>query len=256
MKYTILSFFFILICSSFFCVCGSKTTEIIYNNGVPGTIIAQVQLCDSLSGPTGQIYLPDASGIEVSIEGTSFKTVTDKNGKCTLSNIPPGVYSIFFKKDGFTTQKDAYKEFAGNGTDVVYSELFLTTHKTAELVIREFDSNGIAFFSWKVFDSLKSYDAVVGSLFLSDKPEISPYDTSSYRYVITDFYYASTTPTDRNIPISKTDLLSSGFSDKEKIYCLLCTSNVSGYYDILSGKTIFYNGLSPYNSGEKSFVLR
>src|SRR5207253_3143103 len=113
--------------------------EVVYNNGAPGTIIAKVTLIDSLSLTNGQDIKHDPSGVEVSIEGTSLKAVTDNNGKCTITNVPPGVYNFLFKKDGFATQVYGQKEFAGNGTDLVNAILYLSTHKTLELVTREFD---------------------------------------------------------------------------------------------------------------------
>src|SRR5580704_9494761 len=103
MKYTLFSFFFALSCGVLFCACGAKTTEVIYNNGVPGTIIATVFLYDSLGVNAGGIPL-DPSGVEVSVEGTDRKALTDKNGKCTITKVPPGVLNFLFKKEGFATQ--------------------------------------------------------------------------------------------------------------------------------------------------------
>jgi hypothetical protein len=146
------------------------------------------------------------------------------------------------------------KDFPGNGTDLINTSLYLATHKTAELILRPFDS-AQATFSWKIFDSLTPLEEVIGHLFFSHKPGISPYDTSSYSYEVSNGnnhnpgQFSSFT-------ILKNTLLSYGFSDNETIYCLLVTSDVNaGYNDPVSGKMIFYNGLSPYNSGEKSFVL-
>ena len=253
MKYTLLSFFFALGCGALFCACASKTTEVIYNNGVPGTIIASVFLWDSLGVNGGGILL-DPSGVEVSIEGTDRKALTDKKGKCTITNVFPGVLNFFFKKDGFATQVYGQKEFAGNGIDLINTSMYLATHKTGELILRPFDSVQ-AIFSWKVFDSLTSLEEVIGHLFFSDKPGISPYDTSSYRYEISGGNNHNPGQFS-NLSIFKKTLLSHGFSDNETIYCLLVTSDVSaGYNDPVSGRMIFYNGLSPYNSGEKSFVL-
>jgi hypothetical protein len=251
MNRTFFFYFSLVITCSFLSACGSKTTEIVYNNGVPGTIIARVTLWDSLSAFPGFSPVLDPSGVEVSIEGTAFKALTDKNGDCTIQNVPPGVYNFLFKKTGFSTQVIGQKAFPGNGTDVISTVLYLATHKTVELITRPFDA-GTATLSWKILDSVKSDERVIGHFFFSDKPGISPYDTSSYRYVV----YADYTESTNNVFIDRGSLLSSGFSGNQTIYCLLVPSGINfGYYDPISEKRIFYDGLSPYNSGEKSVFL-
>src|SRR5437763_13234550 len=89
--------------SAFFVACGSKTTEVVYtNDGKPGTIIIDVTLFDSvIMVGGGSTRITDASGVEVSLEGTSLKEITDINGRCNISNVPPGAYDFLFTKDGF-----------------------------------------------------------------------------------------------------------------------------------------------------------
>src|SRR4051812_39139029 len=96
----------------------TKTTEIIYNNGVPGTIIGQVTLYDTLLNFGNRDFIiDDRSGIEVSIEGTQLKGITNKNGSYSIKDVPPGAYILIFKKNDFITYKSDPFEFAGNGTD-------------------------------------------------------------------------------------------------------------------------------------------
>src|SRR5438094_9938499 len=92
--------------SAFFAACGSKTTEVVYtNDGKPGTIIIDVTLIDTLFNNGNPIVLADASGVEASIDGTSLNGITDKNGRCIISNVPPGAYYFTFTKEGFGMMK-------------------------------------------------------------------------------------------------------------------------------------------------------
>lgn len=252
MKYNLFSFFIAVGCGAFFCACSSKTTEVVYTNGIPGTLIADVTLNDSTWSK-----ILDPSDVEVSIEGTAIKGLTDKNGRCTLLNVPPGIYNIFFKKIGFITQVYGQKEFVGNGTDEVSTTLVRITHKTTDFIIRYFDSTGVAPLTWKVLDTI-STESVFGNFFFSDNPKISPYDTSSYRWATYDIFARGTSKFSvdgRDTPISLNSLLSAGFLHNEIIYCMLVASSQPGYNDIISGKYIFYDGLSPYTSRVLSIRL-
>src|SRR5436309_3272435 len=137
-KFFLIAFF----SAAVFAGCKS-TTQVIYNDGVPGSIIGQVALMDSVnSHNAGQRQLGDASGVLVSIEGTSYAATTDRSGKFTLENVPPGTYWLLYTKDGFETSRQGPQTFAGNGTLLLNAALNRQTHKTPELVLRPFDTTG------------------------------------------------------------------------------------------------------------------
>src|SRR5437899_1519502 len=95
----------------------NTTTQVVYTGDViPGTIVGKVYLADTVF-MNNYIPISDASGVEINIEGASFSAVTDKDGRYTIANVPPGAYWLIFKKDGFATYHDGVIEFTGNGTD-------------------------------------------------------------------------------------------------------------------------------------------
>src|SRR5437764_14365972 len=89
---------------------GCKETTVV-SPAAPGNITGYVQLYDTLSQP-----LADQSGVTVSLPGTSISAQSDRSGKWTLQNVPPGTYTIFFSKDGYSSMKDFNLQFIGNGT--------------------------------------------------------------------------------------------------------------------------------------------
>lgn len=271
-----------LLAFAVFCGCkDSNTTQIIYtNDGKPGTIVGKVALIDSTYA-----YLKDASGVEVTIEGTPYKAVTDSNGKWSITNVLPGTYYLFFKKDGFALKKDGAIKFAGNGTDSWNSSLYRINRITPDLILRPFeeqsslsyrdtvvyDSLGrphsssnidtiidqVARFTFILVDKLKHSDPfVVGQIFLSKTNNISPLDPKTYLYTVyTNFSYPISTSSD--LFISRKGLLDAGFSTDDKIFCVLYAAQQSfreGYIDSSNDKYI-YTGFSPFHSEVKSFIL-
>ena len=80
--------------------------------GIPlsGNIAGSVVLYDDL-----QIeYYPD--GVTVSIEGTSFSTMSLKDGSWEITGVPAGIYTIRYSKPGFFTIKNYTVQFVGGGT--------------------------------------------------------------------------------------------------------------------------------------------
>src|SRR5437764_13597684 len=98
--------FWIISAGIFFSSC---TDKLVSPNGAPGSIHGKVILYDTLSDPftpTGAARIYDASGVQVTVERTSYSTVTDSLGQWNLNNIPSGIYpSIVFRKAGFGKQE-------------------------------------------------------------------------------------------------------------------------------------------------------
>jgi hypothetical protein len=249
------NFILFLSVAAFIAGCKSNTTQVIYtNDGKPGTIVGQISLYDSLLDKnSNSLPISDASGVTVTIEGTSLQGQTDKDGIYSITNVPPGAYWLIFSKDGYSTDHYGVIEFAGNGTDIWSTTLYRTTHKTPSLVLRPFDSTGVATFTFRILDQLQQYEYGSAYLYFGKTDAISPSDPSSYLYLTTTSYrYPDETSAD--IAITKTQLLSAGFSPNETIYCVAYTGNPTEYIDL---KTLKYNfiGFSPYTSGVKNFVL-
>ncbi len=72
----------------------------------------------------GNIYIPnktELSGVQVKIEETSQMTLTDSLGHWRLDNIPTGIYTLEFSKDGFGTSKIMNYQVMGGGLTTVNS---------------------------------------------------------------------------------------------------------------------------------------
>ncbi len=63
-----------------------------------------------------QQLLSDHSGLTVKLEGTSHTTTTDAEGNWRLKDVPPGVYTLSFAKNGITPTRLINTQFAGNGS--------------------------------------------------------------------------------------------------------------------------------------------
>jgi hypothetical protein len=60
--------------------------------------------------------IEDCSGVIVSVEGKQISTATTADGHYTLSQVPTGVHTLTFSKDGFGMWKAPGFQFAGGGT--------------------------------------------------------------------------------------------------------------------------------------------
>lgn len=69
------------------------------------TVDINVDVPGSISGKSFLEQESDHSGIIIYLEGTSFITTTDSEGKYSFSNVPKGTYTAVFKEYGYETQK-------------------------------------------------------------------------------------------------------------------------------------------------------
>ena len=94
---------------------GCKTTEQITStnsgNLPTGTLFGYITPIDA----TAKI-LVDKSGTLVSVDGTSFSTLTDTSGKWVISNLPTSTYNLTVSRLGFNTMKYTSLIFVGGGT--------------------------------------------------------------------------------------------------------------------------------------------
>lgn len=97
---------------------------------VPGAIKGIVKLYDE-SGTT----LANASGITVSLLGTSITFTTPEDGKFMLSNIPAGTYNLKYSKKGYGYFIEQVL-ITGNGTLNLYTrELYQLSSETVHTLI-------------------------------------------------------------------------------------------------------------------------
>ena len=87
--------------------CKENTTESTLSGDIVGKIV--------LYADNG-LALQDNSGIQISMEGRSFSTLSSTDGSWKLTNVPAGIYTVTFSKTGFTTRKNFNFQFVGGGT--------------------------------------------------------------------------------------------------------------------------------------------
>ena len=58
----------------------------------------------------------DRSGVQISIEGHPFSTLTATNGSWQLEEVPAGIYTLVYSKTGYFTWKSFNFQFVGGGT--------------------------------------------------------------------------------------------------------------------------------------------
>jgi hypothetical protein len=287
---------FIIAAGIIFSSCTDKTVSLI-GAGTTGNVQGRVRLYDTIYdsfSPTKALILNDASGVRVNIEGTSYSTMTDSEGKWHLDNIPSGIYpSIEFSKDGFAKNKKAdygypYGGFSvfNDGTEKVDIDLFRISLISCNLVLRAFNDyskivprdtiindngnptyttvfdtlfipNGKAIISSKIFDHVPDkYGYEFCLLYFGTNSKIDPLDGTTFLYLNNGRPNYSTGVAD--IGIERENLIDAGFRPGQTIYCVAyCGGQFSGnigYIDMATGMDIF-SGVSPNHSEVKTFVL-
>ena len=92
-----------------------------------GTITGKIILYEDYTiNNVHPLPISDRSGVTVTLEGTIYTTVTKTDGTWELKNIPAGIYTILFEKDGFSWHRIYNQQFVGNGTLYVISPNFHT----------------------------------------------------------------------------------------------------------------------------------
>src|ERR1051325_6030649 len=77
------------------------------NPQLTGTMVGYVVAIDS----TGSSH--DNSGVKISIDGTSYSTLSDSKGRWQLDNVIPGTYNISFTKENYAMEKMIAYRFVG-----------------------------------------------------------------------------------------------------------------------------------------------
>jgi hypothetical protein len=259
------------------------------SSGIPGDIAGTLQVLD-----TNNAFLKDNSGVRVSLEGTSYSTISNSDGKWSLTNIPAGTYTIVFSKENYATQKEQNFSFSGNGT-YYYSLGGKTTYfypipnLFPNIVLRPFvdyiqivakdssytDSIGkihrvyyddtiITSLGATIFSSrsqrLYHNASVETGFYFSKVQNIDPLNPDSYNYMqIASNNDGTDTTGIAQLSLLKAQLLNSKFISGDLIYCCAFATTYasiarSNWFDPATNKTI-YSGFSTHHSEVKSFIL-
>lgn len=243
----------------------------------PGKVVGTVSYFDTMDAAYfNNVTLP-LQEATIQVEGTSYSTISDINGRWEIDNLPPGTYTISCTKKGYSTSKTVGFPFIGNGTDVLeFSTIARVPHLTpSSLVVRGFEpymirvlrdtiyilQNGDTAINY-VVDSIRAsggrttftaslaekynlrLSPVMGIFFALDG-NIDPEKPSTYGFYLDSqgdysnrFNFTFTTDT----------LRAHGFKSGQEIYCAAFATNLwgkyCGYYDIETGR----RALSGYRS--------
>jgi hypothetical protein len=242
----------------FFYGCKSNSTS----PGVVGNMVGYVIAHDTTS-TSGYIDSLPNSGIRVSIDGTNYSAITDKDGRWGMDNIPPGTYNISFTKDSYAIEKMIAYRFSGNGTDFLFStDIYQIAKRNASLVLRPFtdfykdttviDSAGShtigkldtiivhfgnAAFSCRIFRNTSDESLEGNTIILFGKSKnLNPMDPATYIFSSDNSLYfilSGDPPAADGYPFSiyRQDLLNAGFQSGDNIFCEAFISNIarSGY---------------------------
>ena len=241
------------------CKNGSSPTS---GNFVNGNMVGYVYANDTTSIIGYTDSLPNI-GIRISIDGTNYSAISDKEGRWEMDNVPPGTYNISFTKYGYAMEKWVAYSFAGNGTAYLgITDIYQIAKWNASFVLRHFEDysylyykdtiildslgqkqtiqvldtifypNELAMFSCRIYGSDPSASLTGPVLILFGKSGIlSPLDVKSYVYSTDNLFGGSNyTIPDENgytFGIRRSDLISSGFHSGDKVYCQAFVSNIA-----------------------------
>ncbi|MBS1904107.1 MAG: hypothetical protein JSS75_10415 [Bacteroidetes bacterium] len=108
MKY----YLFLIVLAPLFFGTGCKDDDTTNSASLPtGTLKGRILLFDSLGSVSS-----DASGVVVSMEGTSLSATTDVNGVWIMSNVPTRTYTILYSRPGLVQTREPGFVFVGGDT--------------------------------------------------------------------------------------------------------------------------------------------
>jgi len=119
------------------CVTGCKTTTSPTNSG---SFAGRVLLYDT----TGAV-LPDFSGTIVTLDGSSFRTMTDSLGKWVINGVPEGQYNITATKSGFGTFHWYEQQIVGGKLDVQTAAIATMPYCPIVLLSTQWDHGNLDF---------------------------------------------------------------------------------------------------------------
>jgi hypothetical protein len=130
-------------------------------------------------------YITNNYGVGVSLDGTSYATVSDSSGIWTLRDIPAGIYDITYYKPGFYKEKNTNVSFVGGGTLYLNAMSLgqIPSNTVSHLDITTDDSSRTINIQGTLFSPDSTYREVV-ILFSKELPSLS----SSFIY---EFYFST-----------------------------------------------------------------
>ncbi len=176
----------------------------------PGTLQGYIVLNDT----NGYRY-SDRSGVQVSIDSTSYSTITDSLGWWQIANVQPGTYDISVTKSGFGYSKVKEFQFVGDG-EVTLPYIHLANPPTFPLQIYSVEIT-----TSKINVDVKAlsidYSAKGALLVVSTDSITSP--TNNSNMIVSHYRLISFDPVNQTkLPIRVDHLNERGFRSGEKVF--------------------------------------
>jgi hypothetical protein len=118
----------LLLCGLYACQETPTTASSPVTTEVTGTLQGRITVRDDDGNKVS-----DASGVTVSLDGTSFSATTDASGHWTIDSLPTRAYDITYSKSGYGSMHQLGYRFVGG--DTVYMEADISIMPTTQVTI-------------------------------------------------------------------------------------------------------------------------
>ena len=234
------------------------------------------RLRGTLSGRAGlynyQTFATLHGGITVSVDGTNYKAVTDSTGLWTIRDLPAGIYTLRYSKEGYSTITFSNQQFVGGGELEIYGT-FYVARCPVEYSISNFQVNimnpqGVdkyLTFTGDISDTIPA--GVNARVFITKDTSIDVATVTSYYDIPKDYYVdllinkGVKTFSDISGPGSTSHLsyFSSRFRSGDTVYAFAHTVNATSLYwntsTIPPFMKVARTAINPVRSNVVKFVL-
>jgi len=252
------------------------TGRTIYTNLNPSrSNVIKVVVASDTTGPagtgiiSGTIALVNSNGsqpetrdsIVVSIDSTSFKTITDSNGIWSIPGLGAGTFNFTFTKSGYSTTRLLQYGFAGTGSKSLGTINLCQPPSFSVSTLWHWNSAdtnririGIKLSDLTISDSNAPYRVF---LFYGADSSVSS-SPANYKSVSTNVMSFEKGIDSTSIILTAQSLVNYGFIEGDAVYIAAYTANAgstnSAYTDPETGKTVYVN-INPARSNSIKVIV-
>lgn len=200
---------------------------------VTGSITGFVRLLDQY----GNSIYTNLSGASVTIDGTSFTTTTNVDGKFIFANVPAGTYSITVTKTGYGTEKLPWVSFNGGANSAYVGSIKLSKIPDFNVVSLSASASGSGVVISGTVNGTTTYKRTVG-IFIGNSASVSSATTN---YIAFDNDAIAAGSNIFSATINAQQLTNMGFVSGNTIYVAVYSinadnGNASTITDITNGR--------------------
>jgi hypothetical protein len=225
------------------CISGCSSSTGSSSPSLSGSMTGLVALYQSNGNRT------NASGVTVSIQGTSLSTTTDSTGKWTINGLSAGTYTIVFTKASYGTMEQQGVQFVGGGLALV-SSIEMVQPPTFTVAINAHGYDGDDYIDYTIDGAIGGQGFVL--IAVGTDSTVSASDPTKYLYAD----WNETTDTTGAFYISIPLLYGAGFQSKTTAYAVAYPLNNDGGYEYFASYLDDSTGRQVYPSlGARSNVV-